>query len=1598
MQNIRKHRSTVLLLVMSVALCMMWLFMSTATSGVQGASDVQAPQDMFEINQLGPNSAIADNVVVYTIFFTNTSAGTLSNIIITDTQATKMAQDLNDMWEYGVLLNYINFTTVPAGAVSSSTYNVNETHKRGELTLHLNPVAAGSSIRIMISSRVPITLQPALKSYLPFPDTSKRQVIGPSTVENAAVAVLQGHQHMAPLATTQIVAPVLALSKSAIGETVTAEDECRVGRLVTYTLVVKNAPYSGAGARADTQPASHLVVRDVLPDQIVASIIANTASVPGVTFAQDGAEVAWTYPNNFTLDPGRSVTMTLLARIPHTTEYEPTDAYLRNEWENFTAHADAMPFRDAAHQSDHTVYIRGPFEKTVATQEPKPGQTYPNRIITYTITFYNPLYNQNITNMTMYDTLPLDDDIPNPFTFLRMAQGSTVGAPDVISKTLVWKNVTAPANGVISASFQMYVDSQLLSGRKCGTTKYTNAVSGTLMGMTFNGHNGNKYATLIGTRQIDPKKTATPSTQVAGSSITYTISLKNLGKTTINPPLMITDEIPLDVVYQHMVDPFPGDPTMVSETVYARIYQWDNVLDESIEPGETVKFSYVALAAEVNLSGVINTIKGYNKDTSICETSAKVIIIPGIVYNKVADPDIVIQGELVTYTVQVSNISLNEPFTLTEFRDLLESTPLKGTRDLVDGDEEYNYVLPIPQRLDPGDAPWEHIFQARLLGYGIGEPWCKMLENPAKGVIYQRGSDVRKHIIPGGWYAGFPTVKIAPFCAVPHFSLFQKVYPNPISVGQQFTVLLTLRDNRINPSSALTGITLTWNVPLSETVSGKTLPSFQILDSDLTPDEIGDGYYQWRNLTVPAGDSISILLDVQAPMFEKDGWKRGYSKGFLAEVSPLADPTICVPPAMQFIVGETLSKDCEGKLDNLVMNQGIELDKYPDQTEVPPYSLLTYRIVAKNLTGAPVQNVLITDTLPSLGELHWEYMNMWEGPEPISTDPLVWLIEEIPAKGSVELFLSVRTHQFLGFEYNQLDGVAPIHLGLNSKYTDHVEVKVISGIGFFKAANPDHITAGMPTTYTIMFNNGSEDRLESVIITDTLPNGFTYTHMIEPPALAPTVNGQQLVWELPGEVKTDQTYQLIYGVTTDNKLFSGRYLSTLEATAQDAASNVPVQIPSTDEAGPVEIHGVPQVLADKTVKPETILADEMVTYTVTLHNQTESPYAVVLTDTLPISFTFVAVVGATPAPQVIPGEQEKLVWTGLGTMQPNEKKTLVFQAKSDHLARTNIYCNDVQVQMGDTLLPVRTPKDGCVRVVQIPRVDIEISKSDGKTRVEGGELLEYTITYTNAVDSEAPVMGVIITDTFVHSDYADAIFYGPEWEQILDDQYVYLGAAKLDPGESGSITFSVKLTTTIPASIENIENRVEISYYSTEETMETNVINNKASDFDFFKGPDLVISDLSITPDSLSPGQPMNVAVVVTNLGDPSTHRWDGTSENPHELFAVEVYLRRRPSVPPQDVFDHDEGWERGDAYLKWIDGRLDTNESVTVNFPLDVPSGGSYDIYAQVDVSQGTQTLYWGRPWGLVVELDEGNNITAAYPLNTIRLTYLPLVLRQYD
>jgi len=1548
-----------------------------------------------EITQSGLDSAFADNLITYTVILTNGTASPISGISIVDTWATKMTQDITKYWVYGVLANYEGHAVSPPGAILSMTQKVDAVARRGSVVWYLNTVPAGGVVQIQISMRTPITLQPTLKNYAPIPGTSKRDVIGPSSVENTVTALAQGTEKSAGLVTTQIVAPLLDLTVNAVGE-VAGPKLSRVGRLVTYTLVLEN---SAKSERPDGHAARRLQVRNTLPTQLQNGFVRAGANVAGVGIIAAGGVVTWTFPDNFVLASGESVTLTLVGRVPHDAVYGPAVKNLTTLVTDWVAHADAMPFRDAMLASEYKVRILSPFDKSVRTGTPPAHETttFPNRVITYTVAFYNPMHDHAISGVVLEDGLPRVDNIPNIFTFQRMVSGS-LGAPVSTANSVVrWENVTIPPNGVIRAAFEVHVSPQTPIKKGCAAARYTNALTATIEGLIYPGHDNNELAEVLVTPQLIFKKTAAPGTQIVGSEITYTISIENVGDTTIHAPLLLTDAMHTSLEFAGMVSTPPMAPTLVSDTLVMDIYQWDNILNAPIGPGEKYEFAYKVMTNWVG-KGFENQIYGYSPETAICWINRKVNVEPAIRYTKVADTDQVVQGDQFAYTVQLFNISPRNVFTLTHFKDDLGSDT-KGTTDAADGDATYEYTLPTPFQMLPQGAVWERSFQARMTGYGVGHAWCETLATPSKGIIYQHGYDIWAKITPPNDWGRGDNSKLAPVCVLPKYSLYQQVFPNPIAVGQVFTVVLTLRDNRTTPSGALTGVELRWNFPLAESVSGIPIGPFEVLDSSVPPTQPGNGFYIWRDLTVPQGGSTKITLHLRAPMFEKAGWSKSYADKFVAKVSPLADTTICVPSAGKFAKDDNFQTSCEGSPVALVMNQGIELDKTPTPAQVPPFGLVTYKLTVRNLTGAPVSNVVVTDVLPSFNNLHWQYVKMADGyePEPLQTNPLVWQIDTVPALGKVDLVFLVRAHQFLGDEYNQITGTAPIHLGLHKDYLKHVMVRVISGIGLFKVASPDSIVTGQPTTYTLTLYNGSKDALTDVFITDTLPTGFTFTHMIQPANMAPVqITGQEVVWSIPGKVAANQTLELIFGVTTSPDLFDGYYYSNLSAAGKNATTGERIVLPASEEIAPVYVKGKPQVLADKHVQPEAIRADEAVTYTLTLFNETPTVQSVVVTDTLPAGLHFVEAVGGTPAPTIIPGARDALVWQGLGTIQPSQTLTLNFRALPDYEALSGLYCNDVQVQMSGRLLPKRTPDGGCVRITQIPRADVQISKSDGVVEIAEGDLLYYTIYYTNSGESEVTLDTIIITDTLRPSEYVTPS-PGLDWTQV-GDSYVFQGGP-LQPGESGQTTFAAVVAAEVPTQVLVVENWVTISYTTTDKTIEVGLADNQAVDRNFFNAPDLVVTSVDVTPVEIQSGAPLTVTVTVANQGsDPIYQRWDGSQSNPDELFAVEVYLRK-PGDPPSDVFDHEGGWERGDEYIAWLDGRLAPGESDTVHFYLTAPNMGQYDLYARVDTGLllcSECSAFWGQSWGLILEPYENNNLSTAHAVIVSGHIYLPLVLRQ--
>jgi len=1533
--------------------------LTKAALGAPSPADPQASRERIgpygladlKIDQSGPENTLPGETVIYTIRVTNTSGASISNVVLTDTWTTRIPQDA--MWDRGILALYNgNYVSTPPGAVANFTYTLKPEDHRGEAFWNLNPIAAGQHVEIVFTVTTPITLQPTLR------EDSIWGRVGPSDLENSVVAGLPGEGNVeAPLVTSLVVGPLLRVEQSTVGE-VAPENNCRVGRLITYTFHVQNLDLEGTLQRPDAWAAVNLVVGAPLPEQLRSSYLTTTSSVSGVIWDYNAATGAmtWTFPMTFVLMPAADTYITLTARVPADTSYNPK-AYLQISKKYFWARADTM-LRTTSGYNSSKVRILSPFDKVVATGSPptKPDYTYPNRVITYTLTFYNPLQ-ESLTAMVLEDTLF------DTFSY----QGTIAGPAPTWSgeNQMRWDSLNVQANGEISTIFEVFVDPQTIPN-SC-SVKHYNAVTATnalFYEGNYIGHDNNRLAQVVVDRQLRLSKTVQPSLQFAGEEVTYTIRLQNVGDTDIAGPIILTDTLPALFTFSAMVSSPPGDPQ-----VSGNILRWDDI--PSVAAGDEFVFSFRVIVDGASNTTYRNDLFAYTEDTSICPLLQKAGVKIDLPFrlNKIASTAVITQGDTFSYEAEIFNISPRHTYSVTLFGDLLPD----GFIDVTDDDGIYMQTVDPPAVMPPGGTWSTGWFDVLVRGEGVGTDWCELRQLPGKDVPQLKGYIV--FFVTPDYEAGLSNRdSLATVEVIPHVYLLQEAYPNPVAVNETQILTLTLHDNRTNPITDITGVNLHWEIP----IDGEE--TFTFISSTPPPTTQSYPDYTWDNLTIPAGGETHVVLTLQAAVpLNKDMKRAYYSK---AEVTSLDDMSICIPSSHKY---------------KLQVRRGIEIDKIAKPDQVGPYGIVEYTLRVSNLTGAPVSNVVITDVLPS----NWEYVSLSSGPSPISTSPLVWEFASIPAEDRVEIKFKARAYIFLGLRYNQVEGEAPINLGYSSAYTDHVEVEIVSGVGFYKTVNPDDIAAGESTVYTItLFNGGASEHLQDIVITDTLPISFTFAAMLHGPA--PQQDGNRLVWQIPDQLDKGKTLELSFRVNTSDMLPSGTYYNQVVAQANSVQSGEPVVIPATGETAPVTIHGVPTVQVTKRVTPEEVRAGGDVTYTVTLFNEAEHPYTLVVTDTLPYSLTFAEALSPTVV-TVVPGPRERIVWSDLD-IDPQQTLTLTFRAHVDRLALDGFYCNDLHVKMGTFILPHYGL--ACLNVLQIPRVDAQVSKDDGVSQVEEGQTLTYTIHYTNAATSEASLHNVVLTETITPLDYL-TVLGGPGWNDIGAGRYRLEVVGPLAPGEAGTVTFTVRLTATVPATaVLAVINQVEVGYTTLEKTIEGYPADNVAQDVDVWQGADLVITGVRWEPEHPEPGEPMQVYVMVENQGsDPVNQRYDGSTDPGYWLFVMELYLKGTAFTPvglPVNVFDHQGGYcadatcaLKRNEYLAWPN-TLEAGESQEMVFNIITPDPDQYHLYAQADVTW--EGWYGGKPFGLILEAIENNNIFEG-PILTLGTIpheiYLPLVLR---
>jgi uncharacterized repeat protein (TIGR01451 family) len=1512
----------------------------------------------IEISQVGPKQNIAPGgVTSYTVYVVN-NGGAVSDLTLLDTWNVKMTDpSVSKMWDSGILPEFQTYTASLPDAVTSFTHTVDNTNKRGVATWELASLPAGGSFEVVFTLTIPITTQPALDNYEIFDNLpSGVKGVGPTLLDNSAQVQVGTETPVSadPWTSVYIAAPLLDVTMSAVGETA-GVDSCRIGRLVTYTIAVENVITYDREVRPDGLPATNLVISNYIPSQIQGQVL-NVEAMPGVTIDKQNTYIRWIFPPTFVLTRGETTVMTFTARVPIDTVYYPGAKYLVTKGDSLKriyelfAHADGMPFRDASLEDDHEVRILSPFDKVVQTTSPPSGdaKTYPNRMITYTLTFYNPSVDLDLINFEITDKLY------ETFTYSKTLEGNFSNIPRISGTFLIWEDLGVGKNGAISTSFLVHVGPQtpVEEGYSCGL-EYPNSVTATttLSPATYIGHyygsfgdKKNELAPLDVVPQLDLDKTVDPNRQMPGSEVTYTIQIQNDGDITIPVPIVITDVLPSSFSFSQMVAGMVSNPIIDGDALV-----WRDVptLTADGTPSDTVQFSYRVIVDGFVGQRYRNTVYGYSPETSLCSDYRDVRIISPIGITKTARPTQVVQGNIFSYTVGFGNLNPRAMYTLTDFWDTLDSPFSSNPTGLINPENEgleYTHTLPTPFRLEYGATSWNHRFEAFVKGTGTcleSSCWCdKRLSDPTKPIEQPEGHVCGTVIDEDGYASdGCNADDLAPLYVRPHVSLIQQAYPNPVAIGEVVTIVLTLRDNRVNPITQVTGVHLKWTLPNED---------FTLLSADPPTTSQAGGDYFWNDIDVPntGNKMVQIILRLRTPWHRVAGWSRSFSAN--AKVIGLDDHSICIPGTNKFLISDSGSRDPAGgplpwqfpewgdeKLDTLKVNQGIEVDKkalglgFGDK-EIGPYSVVEYEMTVENLTGAPVPSVVITDILPSLqGESPWSYVEIIAGPDPKGDDPPYWDLGVLQPETSVEFNFTARASAWLGGAFNDFEASAPINVGYSRNYTDNVMVYVVSGVGLFKDASPDNIQPGDVTTYTITLYNGKSDDLEQVAITDTLPVGFTFEDMVSssPSAGDPAVDNTTLVWQLPEDIEIEGDggkLEIVFRARADSEgMFKGTYYNQVDAFAVNASTQDVVVMPPTGPTAPVYVDGLPTVEAGKTVAPEQILAGESVTYTITLYNEADAPRTLRITDTLPSDFMLESPISPTTVMTASgAGGRQQLVWDSI-SIGAQAWQTLTFRAGTAvDIPAGLLYYNAVQVGFDSFVLPER-PKLAPVQVVELPKGDIQVDKTDGQLVAEPGKTLDYTIAYTN-VSEALTFQSVILTETIDPAAYVIGPTSG--WTDLGGGNYRRVVNGSLLPGQSGTVNFSVELTGTIPSSITQLYNTVVIDYVPMEESTKINPDDDIAQDVNFIGSDQPILAMKQSVPlNEVGAGKEVTYTITLYNQ-DVQTHTLN-------VIDTLPLSFTLASAVSPPDGFE----WSAGQQRVIWEDIAIDVGETKYIVFRAKV-------------------------------------------------------------
>ncbi|MEA1965036.1 MAG: hypothetical protein U9O41_07930 [Candidatus Aerophobetes bacterium] len=973
--------------------------------------------------------------------------------------------------------------------------------------------------------------------------------------------------------------------------------------------------------------------------------------------------------------------------------------------------------------------------------------------ITYTLT---------VTNLGPSDAVDVSvtDSIP---TGTEWVSDTSLGAYDPATGVWTIGNLTA------GSTTSLDITVKILSGT---TDSLVNAavVSTTTSDPDTTNDTASVTTTVNTSADLSITKIDSPDPVIAGTELTYTITVTNLG--------------PSDAQDVVVTDPLP-------EELNNAQYSTDNGLTWSPYTG-SVSLGTLTSGGEVSFLIKANVDPAVAQDTVLSNTTTVSSVTP--------DSD-------------STNNSATEPTTVNTSADLImaKTGPTSGTAG-----ETITYALTVTNN-GPSDALEVAVTDAIPTGTEWVSDTSGGAYTPATGIWtigkLAAGSsvslDITVKILSGTTDSLVNTAVVSTTTFDPDTTNNEAAVSTTVNTSADLVI-----SKSDSPDPVVAGETLTYT--LKVTNNGPS-DAQNVVVTDTLPAGLSNAQYSLDNGANwnPYPGSVSL-----------DTTPYPGSTGFLIK----ADVDNNIAPGTVLSNTATVNSDTydsnpnnnKGTQDTTVITPILTItkDDYPEP--VKPGETLTYTLIYENTGNAVAHNVVITETYDP------NVTFSSASPLPDSGTNNTWTIPSLsPTDGQQTITIEVSVISPLA-DGTILNNYVTISCaeGVSDDDSEGTIINSEAILILSKADYPDPVPAGNLLTYTLTYQNTGTATTTGTVITDTLPNEVTYVSATPAPS---SISGKVLTWEI-GDLAPDGSHTITIETRVNSPLPDGTKIRNRASITSSLGVGADVEDTTVVSA--------PILSIEKTDSQDPVEGSGTLTYTITIANSGNADATnVVVTETYDVNFAFSS---ATPAPDAGTNNQ----WT-FAIIAAGASKTITITGTALLKGEASLI-NTVSFTSDNAGGGSVTETTGVISA------NLEVTKTDTPDPVIAGNILSYSITVTNLGPSDA--QNVVVSESydtnFIFSSATPAPDTGTENQWTL---------ATIASGATETIT----ITGTVSASASgSLSNTVAL----TSDTADPNTTNNTVTE------PTAVNTSADLLMEKSGPatgtaGTNITYTLTLTNLG-----------------------------------------------------------------------------------------------------------------------------------